>query len=158
MEVKVGYITSWRRAIFFCVVFSIVVFGTVSTLCSNLIGPGLVSNVVSVGALVLCIGLFILILADRFNRYEGIGTFSIQNGKFVYNDRKRHFDVAIKDINKLDIEPIVIGQQGGTPIAYRVLIQEGKKKRYIESERARGANYDEVDLYRLYIKIQESRG
>lgn len=158
MQVKVGYITSWRRAIFFTLVFSIMIFGSASTLCNHQIGPGLVSNAVSVGVLFLCIIFFVMVLADYFGRYEGIGNALIQDGRLVYHDKKRHIDIAIKDIRKLDMEPIVIGQQDRPPIAYRMLIQVEKKKYYIESERARGANYDETDLYNLYIKLQKSRG
>ena len=48
MKVKVGYITRWRRAIFFTLVACIVVFGLVSTVCAKLIEAALVSNMVSV--------------------------------------------------------------------------------------------------------------
>lgn len=44
MKVKVGYITRWRRAIFFTLVACIVVFGLVSTVCAKLIEAALVSN------------------------------------------------------------------------------------------------------------------
>ena len=41
MKVKVGYITRWRRAIFFTLVACIVVFGLVSTVCAKLIEAAL---------------------------------------------------------------------------------------------------------------------
>ena len=157
MKVEVGYRTSWRRAIFFSVIFSIVLFGVASTVSASCIGAGLVSNVISVGVLVVCIGLFILVLADKWNRYTGTGTATIENGVFSYNDRKRHFDISLDEIKKLDMEEIVMGSQGSKPIAYRLLIQTGKKKYYIESDRASGRKYNEVDLHRLYIMLQENK-
>ncbi|MGN0151333.1 MAG: hypothetical protein ACI39Q_02560 [Wujia sp.] len=157
MKVEVGYITRWRRAIFFALIAAVVIFGTVSTLCSGLIGSGLISNVISVGALVLCIGMFILVLSDRWNRYTGFGTASIEDGILTYHDdKKHHFDICLKDITKLDIEEITTGREGGKPIAFRILIQTGKKKYYIESDRAGGRAYQDVDIYRLYLYIQEN--
>lgn len=155
MKVKVGYITSWRRAIFFSVIIAIILFGLASTLCSTWIGPGLVTNIVSVGALCIGIVLFLLVLSDRLGRYEGEGYIARAKGMLQYKDKKRHFEVPIAELTKIDIEPITIGRQGGKPLAYRIVLQAGKKTRYIESERAFGANYDEVDLYKLYIYIQE---
>ena len=157
MEVKIGYITSWRRAIFFTLIFCIVLFGLSSTLGANLIGVALVSNVISVFVLLVCIVLFLLVLGDKFDRYEGKGVATITDGNFTYHDRKRHIEVALSDINKLDIKPIVLGQNDKNPLAYQLIIQTGRKKRIIESERARGQAYNEVDLHRLYIWIQENR-
>lgn len=155
MKVEVGYITSWRRAIFFMFIGCMVIFGLASTLSTSLLGAGLVSNIISVGALVLCIGLFILVLADRWNRYSGTGTATIEDGELCYNDKKRHFKILLKDITKLDMVPIAIGREGGKPIAFCLLIQVGKKKYYIESDRAGGRSFDEVDLHRLYLYIRE---
>lgn len=155
MKVEVGYITSWRRAIFCVFVGCIVIFGLAATLSASLLGAGLVSNIISVGALTLCIGLFILVLADKWNRYSGTGTATIEDGKLCYNDRKRHFNIALKDITKLDMEPVTIGREGGKPIAFSLLIQLGRKKYYIESDRACGRSFDEVDLHRLYLYIRE---
>ena len=157
MEVRVGYITSWRRAMFFTLIFSIVLFGLSSTLSSNIIGIVYISNIVGVAVLLACIVLFLLVLSDKFNRYEGIGVAAIQDGRFTYHDKKRHIEVLISDIKKLDIKPIVIGQNNRSPVAYQLLIQTQKKKWVIESERARGAMYNEVDLHRLYLFIQEQR-
>lgn len=156
MKVEVGYITSWRRAIFFTLIIAVVIFGTASTVSASLLGAGLVSNIISVGALVLCIGLFILVLADRWNRYSGSGTASIEDGLLTYHDRKRHFEIKLKDIKKLDIEEITLGREGGKPLAFRILIQTDKKKYYIESDRAAGRAYNEVDLYRLYLYVQKN--
>ncbi|MDD6327938.1 MAG: hypothetical protein Q4D54_03830 [Eubacteriales bacterium] len=157
MKIRVGYITSWRRAIFFSVLFVILIFGLSSTLCSSLMGPGLVTNIVSVGALCIGIALFLLVLSDRFGKFEGDGYMARSQGILQYKDKKRHFEVQIAELTKIDIEPITVGRQGGKPIAYRIVLQTGKKTRYIESERAFGANYDEVDLYKLYIFIQEAK-
>ena len=158
MTVEVGYITSWRRAIFFSLIISIILFGTVSTVCSAYIGIALVCNIISVGVLVICIALFILVLADKGSWYSGKCCGNIDNGVFFYNDKKRHFEIPLKDINKVDIENIYIGNSNaaGKPLAYRLLIQTGKKKYYIESDRAAGREYNEVDLHRLYIYLQEN--
>ncbi len=156
MKVEVGYITSWRRAIFFTLIIAVIIFGTVSTVSASLITAGLVSNIISVGALVLCIGLFILVLSDHWNRYSGSGTASIEDGLFTYHDRKRHYEIRLKDIKKLDIEEITLGREGGRPLAFRILIQTKKKKHYIESDRAAGRAYNEVDLYRLYLYVQKN--
>ena len=147
MKVKVGYITRWRRAIFFTLVACIVVFGLVSTVCAKLIEAALVSNMVSVAALLLCIVVFVLVLSDKWERFEGEGIAAIENGEFTYHDKKRHIEIAMDDIKSVDIKPITLGQTSKT----------NKKKYHIESERARGQAYDEVDLHRLYIWIQEKR-
>lgn len=156
MKVEVGYITSWRRAIFFTLIISIILFGTASTVSTAYIGAGLISNIISVGVLVICIGSFVLVLADKWNRYSGIGTASVIDGVFSYNDRKRHFEIRLDNISKLDMENICIGREGGNPIAYRLMIGAGKKKYYIESDRAAGRAYNEVDLFRLYIMLQQN--
>ena len=153
MKVKVGYITRWRRAIFFTLVACIVVFGLVSTVCAKLIEAALVSNMVSVAALLLCIVVFVLVLSD----FEGEGIAAIENGEFTYHDKKRHIEIAMDDIKSVDIKPITLGQTSKTNLAYLLVIKTNKKKYQIESERARGQAYDEVDLHRLYIWIQEKR-
>ena len=155
MKVKVGYITRWRRAIFFTLVACIVVFGLVSTVCAKLIEAALVSNMVSVAALLLCIVVFVL--SDKWERFEGEGIAAIENGEFTYHDKKRHIEIAMDDIKSVDIKPITLGQTSKTNLAYLLVIKTNKKKYQIESERARGQAYDEVDLHRLYIWIQEKR-
>lgn len=100
MKVKVGYITRWRRAIFFTLVACIVVFGLVSTVCAKLIEAALVSNMVSVAALLLCIVVFVLVLSDKWERFEGEGIAAIENGEFTYHDKKRHIEIAMDDIKK----------------------------------------------------------
>ena len=154
MKVKVGYITRWRRAIFFTLVACIVVFGLVSTVCAKLIEAALVSNMVSVAALLLCIVVFVLVLSDKWERFEGEGIAAIENGEFTYHDKKRHIEIAMDDIKSVDIKPITLGQTSKTNLAYLLVIKTNKKKYQIESERARGQAYDEVDLHRLYIWIQ----
>ena len=158
MKVEVGYITSWRRAIFFSVIFSVVIFGVASTLCTSYIGQGLVSNIISVGVLVLCIAGFILVLADKGGRYTGTGTAVIEGGKFSYNDKKRHINIDVKDVTKVDIEPIKMGETSKVPLAFRLVICCGKKKYFIESDRAQGRDYNQVDLHNLYILLQQNTG
>lgn len=157
MTVEVGYITSWRRAIFFSLIGAIVLFGLASSLCEAYVSIAFLGNIISVGILVLCIAVFILVLADRKGRYTGKGTGNIQDGIFIYSDKKRHFEISLKDIKKVDMERIFMGNSGGNgkPLAYRLLIKTDKKKYYIESDRAAGREYNEVDLHRLYIYLQE---
>lgn len=163
MKVEVGFITAWRRAIFFTAVLCIILFGFSTTICQNIIGKGLISNVVMVFVLMLCIIFFILVLADKWGRYEDIGTAIIDNGKLIYNDKKRHFNIALSDMTKVDIEEVLLSSKNSISsskkvLAYRILIQVGKKKYYIESDQARGRSYQEVDLYNLYLYINEKRG
>ena len=117
----------------------------------------LVSNMVSVAALLLCIVVFVLVLSDKWERFEGEGIAAIENGEFTYHDKKRHIEIAMDDIKSVDIKPITLGQTSKTNLAYLLVIKTNKKKYQIESERARGQAYDEVDLHRLYIWIQEKR-
>ncbi|GEM_PF-228927 len=158
MTVEVGYITSWRKRVFFTLVFSLVAFGIISTLCTGYIPIKILGNIISIFALFMCIILFVLALADKNDRYAGKGTADIKDDRFVYCDKKRHYEIYLRDIKKVDIENISIGNAGGQgkPIAYRILIQTPKRKYYIESDRARGREYNEVDLYRLYIYLQEN--
>jgi hypothetical protein len=65
--------------------------------------------------------------------------------------------IGVADIKSVDIKPITLGQTSKTNLAYLLVIKTNKKKYQIESERARGQAYDEVDLHRLYIWIQEKR-
>ncbi|MGN0436109.1 MAG: hypothetical protein ACI4D8_05735, partial [Wujia sp.] len=108
----------------------------------------------SVGVLVLCMALMILVISDKFERYKGYGTAVFEEDGFTYNDRKRHFRLKYNDIQKVDIENIMLGQNSKNPLAYRILIKTEKKKYYIESDRALGRDYTEVDLHRLYLDIQ----
>lgn len=123
MKVKVGYITRWRRAIFFTLVACIVVFGLVSTVCAKLIEAALVSNMVSVAALLLCIVVFVLVLSDKWERFEGEGIAAIENGEFTYHDKKRHIEIAMDDIKSVDIKPITLGQTSKTNLAYLLVIR-----------------------------------
>ena len=95
MKVKVGYITRWRRAIFFTLVACIVVFGLVSTVCAKLIEAALVSNMVSVAALLLCIVVFVLVLSDKWERFEGEGIFSFEYWDFTYLYKMLHIEFAM---------------------------------------------------------------
>ncbi len=157
MTVKIGYITKWRRAIFFALIIAVLLFGLGSSLGVVLFGKGLRSNAISVFMLLLGIVIFILVLADKWEWFEGEGTAVIADGKFSYNDKKKHINAKLSDIKKVDIEKIVMGETTAPKVlAYKLLIQTDKKKYYIESERAYGREYNEVDLHRLYIYIQEN--
>lgn len=156
MKVEVGYITAWRRAIFFTLVLSIILFGTVSSVISAYVGAGIIVNIVSVGVLLICIVLFLLVLGDKWERYSGIGIAEIQDGIFIYDDKKRHFKIKLEDIQKVDIENVKLGENIRTILAYRILIQtKNKKKYYIESDRACGREYNEVDIHNLYLYLME---
>lgn len=157
MTVEVGYITSWRRKIFLTLIFAIVFFGISSSVCTAYIPIKIFANIISLFVLFICVIMFVFVLADKNDRYAGKGTADIKEGIFVYGDKKRHYEIRLADIKKVDIEKISLGNAGEEkkPIAYRILIQTHKKKYYIESERARGRKYNEVDLYRLYIYLQD---
>lgn len=162
MKVEVGFITSWRRAIFFTFIGCVVLFGVAATLCQTYMGAGLASNVISLFVLLLCIVLFILVIADKWNLFSGYGTAVIENGRLIYNDKKRHYDIKLSDIKKVDIEKIRTASENSMSvknsmvIAYRILIKTDKKKYYIESVRAKDLQYNEVDLYNLYLYIQKA--
>jgi len=157
MTVKVGYITRWRRAIFLSVVVSIVLFGFGSTLGGMILGKGIQANMLNVLLLIGCIILVLLVVADKWDWFEGEGTADVSNGRFSYNDKKKHISVKLSDIKKVDMEKIVMGENTAPKIlAYKMLIRTDKKKYYIESERAFGREYNEVDLHRLYIYLQEN--
>lgn len=157
MTVKVGYITKWRKAIFFALVLSIILFGVGSSLGVVFFGRGIRANAISMFMLLLGIVFFILILADKWSWFEGEGTAVISEGRFSYNDKKKHINVNLSDIKKVDMEKIVMGENTAPKVlAYKLLIKTDRKKYYIESERAYGREYNEVDLHRLYIYIQEN--
>ncbi len=155
MKVEVGYITAWRRAIFFTFIISIMLFGIVSSLCSVYL-TGIVGKIITVFAILLCIVAFILVLSDKWDRYIGIGIAEIKDGVLIYEDRKRHFKINISDIKKVDMENIKWGENIKTILAFRILIQTKKKKYYIESDRACGRQYNEVELHKLYLYIMEN--
>ncbi len=157
MKVEVGYITAWRRAIFFTFIISIVIFGTVSSIASSVLN-GLAGKLLILIAILLCIVLFILVISDKWDKYTGIGIGEIKDGVLIYEDRKRHFKIKLDDIKKVDIEKIKWGENIKGVLAYRILIKTDKKKYYIESERAGGREYDEVELHKLYLYIMENMG
>ncbi len=157
MTVRVGYITRWRRAIFLALILTVMLFGLGSSLGVVLFGKGLRSNAISVFMLLVGIVIFILVLADKWEWFEGEGTAVISDGKFSYNDKKKHINIMLSDIKKVDMEKIVMGENTAPKVlAYKLLIKTDKKKYYIESERALGREYNEVDLHRLYIYLQEN--
>lgn len=154
MKYEIGFITAWRRMIFLSLVFTITIFGTVSSVCSSLISVAIIGNVISVGALVLGVAFVIFVAADKLDRYKDFGTIDFDDSGFVYNDRKRHINLKYSDILKVDIENIMLGQNSKVPLAYRILIKTKNKKIYIESDRALGRAYTEMDIYKLYLDIQ----
>jgi hypothetical protein len=154
MKAEIGYITAWRRAIFFTLVIDIIIFGTISSVATAIVG-GVAANMLSVLALLLCIVIMLLVVADKGDRYSGIGTAIIDGDSFIYNDRKRHINLRLSDIKKVDIEKICI-KYDGPPTAYRILIKTDRKKYYIESERAMGRDYTELGINELYIYINQA--
>jgi hypothetical protein len=154
MKAEIGYITAWRRAIFFTLVIDIIIFGTISSVATAVVG-GVVANMLSVFALLLCIVIMLLVVADKGDRYSGTGTAVIDGDSFIYNDRKRHINLKLSDIKKVDIEKICI-KYDGPPTAYRILIKTDRKKYYIESDRATGRDYTEMGINELYIYINQA--
>lgn len=154
MKVRVGYITAWRRAIFFSLVAAIIFFGTISTASSYLIGVALISNMLGVLALLGGVILVLFVVGDRALRFEGFGEADFTGGRFVYKDKKRKLDIKLSDIKNVDIEEIALGQNGFV-LAYQLVIRTEKRKYYIESERTFKKTYQETDLYNLYLELQK---
>lgn len=157
MTVKVGYITRWRQAIFGTIVLDILLLGLGNAFSKTIFGVGIRSNIFSVLMLLVVIVFTLLVVADKWCWFEGEGTASIENGEFTYKAKKKQINVKLSDIKKVDIEKIVLGENT-TPkvLAYKLIIKTNKRKYYIESERAYGREYNEVDLHRLYIYLQEN--
>ncbi len=156
MKAEVGYITSWRRGIFFSFVAAIIFFGLVSTITQAYVETVLIRNIVGVFALLVGIVFVFLIVADPKGIYEGQGELEITAERISYKDKKRSFDLKREDIKSIDIKPVYFGQNEKTLLAFHIVIDTGKKKYYIESDRAKGRKYNEVDLYRLYLYLQEN--
>jgi hypothetical protein len=154
MKAEIGYITAWRRAIFFSLVIDIILFGTVSTIASTFIG-GIAANMLSVCALLLCGVITLLVVADKWERYSDIGMAVIDDGRLIYNDKKRHINVKLSDIKKVDMEKISI-KYDGPPTAYRILIKTNRKKYYIESDRANGRDFKDMGINELYLYINQA--
>lgn len=155
MKVKVGYITSWRKAIFFALILFLLLFGFARSISFSLIGPGVITNVVSLLAFLVGGVAFAYVCFGGRSRFEGEGQIDIKDGKVSYHDKKRHFDVRLKDIKKIDIQPLMFRKQGGNTLAYQVIVATNKKTYYIESEFVADQTYDQVDLYKLYLYLQE---
>jgi hypothetical protein len=154
MKAKIGYITAWRRAIFFTVIIDIIIFGTISSVATGAVG-GIAANMLSVAALLLCAIITVLVVADKGDRYSDVGTAVIDGESFIYNDRKRHINIKLSDIKKVDIEKICV-KYNGPPTAYRIFIKTDRKKYYIESDRAAGRDYTEMGINELYIYINQA--
>lgn len=154
MKVKIGYITAWRKTFFWSVIFMIFFFGLASTLAGSLIGEGLVSNVIGMFAFLGGIVLCLLVYSDRNDSFTDYGMASFEREQFDYRDKKQKFSIKYSDIKKLDIQQIKI-QQNSRAFAYKILIQTEKKLYFIESDRALGREYNEMDIYNLYLEIQK---
>lgn len=156
MKAEVGYITAWRRGVFFSFIGAIILFGVVNTLAGAYIKIVLVQNIIGVFALLIGIVMVVAVIGDPLKRYIGEGQLDILENTIRYEDKKRKFTLKPESIKMVDIQPIYIGQTGTAPLAYRIMIDTGKKKYYIESDRARGRQYNEVELYKLYLCLQEN--
>lgn len=153
MKVKVGFITAWRRAVFFALILAVIIFGLASTLATSLIGPGAVAN--AVGVVFLLIGgvFFLIVLFDRNDRFSGEGEGKIENGVFSYKDKRREFSIPLSEITKVTFDRIKQTETGRKVLAYKLTVKAGKKIRVIESERAEGRAEHEVSLYALYTEL-----
>ena len=156
MKAEVGHITSWRRGIFFSLVAAIIFFGLTNTIAQTYVETILIRNMIGVFALLIGIVFVLLIVADPKGIYEGQGELEITTEQISYKDKKRSFNLKREDIKSIDIKPVYFGQNEKSPLAFHIVIDTGKKKYYIESDRAKGRKYDEVDLYKLYLYLQEN--
>ena len=156
MKAEVGYITAWRRGIFFSLVAAIIFFGLAGTITQAYVETILIRNIVGVFALLVGIVFVILIVADPKGIYEGQGELEITTEQISYEDKKRSFNIKREDIKSIDIKPVYFGQNEKSILAFHIIIDTGKKKYYIESDRAKGRKYDEVGLYKLYLYLQEN--
>ena len=156
MKAEVGYITAWRRGIFFSLVAAIIFFGLAGTITQAYVETILIRNIVGVFALLVGIVFVILIVADPKGIYEGQGELEITTEQISYKDKKRSFNIKREDIKSIDIKPVYLGQNEKSILAFHIIIDTGKKKYYIESDRAKGRKYDEVGLYKLYLYLQEN--
>lgn len=156
MKAEVGYITAWRRGIFFSLVAAIIFFGLAGTITQAYVETILIRNIVGVFALLVGIVFVILIVADPKGIYEGQGELEITTEQISYKDKKRSFNIKREDIKSIDIKPVYFGQNEKSILAFHIIIDTGKKKYYIESDRAKGRKYDEVGLYKLYLYLQEN--
>lgn len=156
MKAEVGYITAWRRGIFFSLVAAIIFFGLAGTITQAYVETILIRNIVGVFALLVGIVFVILIVADPKGIYEGQGELEITTEQISYKDKKRSFNIKRENIKSIDIKPVYFGQNEKSILAFHIIIDTGKKKYYIESDRAKGRRYDEVGLYKLYLYLQEN--
>lgn len=156
MKAEVGYITAWRRGIFFSLVAAIIFFGLAGTITQAYVETILIRNIVGVFALLVGIVFVILIVADPKGIYEGQGELEITTEQISYKDKKRSFNIKRENIKSIDIKPVYFGQNEKSILAFHIIIDTGKKKYYIESDRAKGRKYDEVGLYKLYLYLQEN--
>ena len=156
MKPEVGYTTAWRRGIFFSLVAAIIFFGLAGTITQAYVETILIRNIVGVFALLVGIVFVILIVADPKGIYEGQGELEITTEQISYKDKKRSFNIKREDIKSIDIKPVYFGQNEKSILAFHIIIDTGKKKYYIESDRAKGRKYDEVGLYKLYLYLQEN--
>ena len=110
MKAEVGYITAWRRGIFFSLVAAIIFFGLAGTITQAYVETILIRNIVGVFALLVGIVFVILIVADPKGIYEGQGELEITTEQISYKDKKRSFNIKREDIKSIDIKPVYFGQ------------------------------------------------
>ena len=154
MKYKIGYITALRKAFFWSVLFAIVIFGSISTVASSLIGIVAISNIIS--AIAFFVGVFVclLVYADRNDHFTDYGLAAFEEDGFKYSDKKRHFSVKYSDIKRIDLQEIII-RQNSSAYAYKILIQTDRRMFCIESDRAEGRPYTEMEIYQLYLELQK---
>ena len=89
MKVRVGFITAWRRAVFFAVMCGILLVGLGASLGNVFFGKTALANAVGVISLFIALVPFAFIFADRNDRFAGEGEGKVENGIFSYKDK--HF-------------------------------------------------------------------
>lgn len=157
LKYEIGYIKAWRSTIFLVTVFSMIILGISMSVAGSVFGPGIISGMICLGAIFICIILMIITFADKFRLFEGFAEVEYHEEGFRYKDKKKKIEISYSDIKKLDIQPIKFGEGIKYVIAYRILIEADNKKFYIESDRAGGRTYTEVDIYKLYLELQKRR-
>lgn len=157
MKVKVGYVTSWRKAVFFSLIGFILFFGFSRTISQSFIGANRITSIISLMAFLIGGIWFVYVCFGSRYKFEGEGILEIKDGQADYRDKKRHFCLPLHAIKKIDILPITFQKQGGKPLAYQVIVASDKKTYYIESEFVTDQSYDQVDLYKLYLYLQETK-
>ena len=157
MKVRVGFITAWRRAVFFAVMCGILIVGLGASLGNVFFGKTALANAVGVISLFIALVPFAFIFADRNDRFAGEGEGKVENGIFSYKDKKRSFEIRLDDIKTMDMKDVKMSERSKTALCYALTIKTEKKTYVIESDKASGRSERDVDLYRLYSYLLELR-